>query len=380
MKFFEDIVCQENKTGHIVCGDTYLCQRTAEQTIFVLCDGIGSGVYANIAAITCASRIMELLNTGIPLGSVSEMVADSMHRARKEGIPFSAFSVALILSDGQFTIYTYESPQPLLISNGCATILKSRYYTAGYEVVGEVTGSLNIGDSLILSSDGVTQAGLGHGFAFGIGENGITDWINTFTVNENRLRKLPSYIVSKCSEISGSRHEDDTTLAMIHCRQAKQVTILTGPPSKKSIDKDFAESFIAAQGFKVICGSTTTDIVSRELGIPVETVKLGTSFGSPPEYKIQGVDIATEGAVMLNQVYNILGEPIENLAPDSVVERLCYKITEADVVYFMVGNAVNNAHEMLYFKQVGIRQRRSTVQLITQKLRDMGKLVIEKYF
>lgn len=36
MMFFEDTVLQARKRRHLVCGDFYLCQRTAEASVFIL--------------------------------------------------------------------------------------------------------------------------------------------------------------------------------------------------------------------------------------------------------------------------------------------------------------------------------------------------------
>jgi ferredoxin len=49
-------------------GVPYTIERTFESTFFVLCDGIGSGVYANIAAITCANRMRNSIDPGFPCG------------------------------------------------------------------------------------------------------------------------------------------------------------------------------------------------------------------------------------------------------------------------------------------------------------------------
>ncbi len=369
MKFFEDVVARKIKTGQEVCGDYCLSQRTAEGTLFVLCDGIGSGVYANIAAITCAGRVMELLRRGISARAVSETVASSMHKARKENIPFSAFSLAVIRPNGQFSVYHYEAPPAILMRGGTAEVLSPGFYTAGYEVIGEANGVLDYGDTLILSSDGVTQSGMGHGYGFGIGAEGVAGYINQLGHTDAELGSLPDRIMEHCVRLSGGRCEDDITFAMLRCRPAAELTLLTGPPSRLSADPDYVRDFMEAPGRKV---------VSRETGKKVEVVKPGLSLGSPPEYLLEGIDLATEGAVVLNQAYNILGEPVELLAGKSVVERLCVMLTESDAIHLMVGNAENSAHEALLFKQVGIRLRKKTVGLIAEKLREMGKLVTEK--
>jgi hypothetical protein len=379
VKFFEDIVSQQLKHNQTVCGDVQLCEKGMDGTVFILCDGIGSGVYANIAAISCASRLRELLRTGVSLRVAAELVAASMHKAREAEIPFSAFSVALILSDGHFSVYAYESPEAVAIMNGSAIVLKPVFYTAGYEVVGEVSGVLDTGDSLVLCSDGVTQAGLGRGQGMGIGSQGLAAFINRRAPDEGGIQQLATDVTAMCKELSGGRHEDDTTCAVLHCREASQVTLITGPPAQQSRDADFARDFMAMPGEKLICGSSTAEIVGRELGREVTMRKVGSSFGSPPEYAMEGVSLTTEGAVMLNQVYNILGEPADE-AEDGVVERLCAILTRADVVHFLIGNAGNAAHAARLFKQLGVMPRKRVVRLIMDKLRAMGKLVTEKNY
>jgi hypothetical protein len=336
-------------------------------------------VYANIAAISCASRVQELLHMGVSLRVAAEMVAASMHKARQAEIPFSAFSAAMVLNDGRFSVYTYESPEPICIRNGWAQVLKATFYTAGYEVVGEASGVLEIGDSLLLSSDGVTQAGLGHGHGFGIGAQGVAGFINKQALDAVDIHELPEKILAYCASVSGGRYEDDTTLAALHSREASQLSILTGPPSLPSKDAVYVSDFMAMPGKKVICGSTTTEIVGRELGRAVTLLQAGASFGSPPEYFVEGVDLTTEGAIMLNQVYNILDEPVESFQ-GGIVERVCAMLAAADVVHFFMGGGTNTAHASLLFKQIGIMPRKKTLRLIMEKLQSMGKLVTERQY
>jgi hypothetical protein len=346
----------------------------------VLCDGIGSGIYANIAAISCANRLIELFRTGISLRYACENVADSMHRARKEEIPFSAFSVAKVLNDGQFTVYTYEAPSPILIKDKRAQLLKPHFYTANYEIIGESSGTLAIGDSLVLCSDGATQAGLGNGYFFGIEARGVVDYINCRLSQGSNIFDLPQDIIKMCSRVSGGIYADDTTVAVLQCREAAQLTVLSGPPSVKSKDRVIAERFISAPGIRVVCGSTTADILSRELHKEARLVKGSGSYGAPPEYTMDGVDMVTEGAAMLNQVYNILGENPEQFLEDTATERLCSHMQRADIVTFLVGTAINEAHKALLFKQMGIRPREATIKLISEQLKKMGKLVVEEHF
>ncbi|MCL2045976.1 MAG: SpoIIE family protein phosphatase [Oscillospiraceae bacterium] len=379
MNYVADLLIQKNKTGHMVCGDYSVCERTPNGTYFIVCDGVGSGIYANIAAITCAQRILEHLRLGTSLRKSCEMVASSMHRARMEKVPFAAFSAAMIGPDNHFTVYTYEAPNPVYVQSGRATVLVPRMYTAGYEVIGEHMGKLRLGDYLLLMSDGVTQAGMGRGYLSGIGSEGIADFITRAFRTNDDIETLMEKIIENCAEINGGKYEDDTTLAILHARVPIELTMLTGPPSDKNMDYEYANIVSEAVGRIIVCGSTTMHIVARELNLAFEPLPNKNNPSAPPEFFIEGIDLATEGAITLNQVYNVLGDELLDLERDSSVKRMCMMLQEADIVHMHIGNAVNDAHENLLFKQVGVRVRKTIIGLIADKLRQMGKLVIETY-
>lgn len=380
MLFFDSFYSQNNKNNYIVCGDTCVCERTPERTVFIICDGIGSGVYANISAFASASRINDLLRLGVTPKTACEMVASSMHRARTENIPFAGFSVAILYSNGNFTIYTYESPEPILIKGGFACVLKSVFFTAGYETIGEVNGCLGVGDSLILCSDGVSQAGLGHGFPIGLTQEGTVDFINKEINVGTEIKELPEKISSMCADISGGIFEDDTTVALLTCRKPEILTILTGPPMSKESDKECVKLFLDCDGKKIICGSSTANMFAREANKTVVMLDEETSFFNPPEYVIDGIDLTCEGTLTLNQTYNIIDDDPELNTGTAVAEKVCSMLQAADVINFMVGRSENFAHKELAFRLMGLRLRSSVLELIYEKLKKMGKLVTRRYF
>jgi hypothetical protein len=50
------------------------------------------------------------------------------------------------------------------------------------------------------------------------------------------------------------------------------------------------------------------------------------------------------------------------------------------VIHLIVGTAVNTAHESQVFRQIGVRVRNSAVNLLTEKMGGLGKLIIKKYY
>ncbi len=370
-------ITQASKDNQNVCGDYFLISRTAEYTIFILCDGIGSGIKANIAAIMCANRLLKLIQSGLSLIKACEKVVAMMHKAHTTNVPFAAFSILYILNNGQYTVISYESPPPLLIDEHTAEPLQQRFFSLGYEIVGETTGTLQPGQSIVLISDGVTQAGLGLLKGLGWGIDGLTKYLNRVLKRIDHPQDLITGTLQQAWELSDCRRLDDTSMAVLTCCEATVLNILTGPPAYKKDDEEAVRTFNSNGGYKIICGSSTAEIAARVMNRPIEVIKISPSFSQPPQYSIAGIDVVSEGAVTLNQVYNILEENQENYDPESCVSIIAELMKKADIINFYIGGAKNPSHQQITFKQLGVLPRKTIVKLIIDKLKKMGKTVTE---
>jgi hypothetical protein len=379
-KYIEVILAQSAKKTGRVCGDYVVIDRTPEATTAILADGIGTGVKARVAAVLCSSRLMELIRLGFTLREACRKIVNTMHEARTKDIPFAAFSVCRVLNNGQATIISYEIPSPILINNRLAAYQPNqRFVPMGLEMIGEVNCNLDNGDGIVMVSDGVSQAGLGYQFRMGWGTNGACDFINGCLVRRINVKKVPEEILNKVKEISGTTYGDDTTCLLLVCREAETLNILTGPPGRRANDNEAITKFMERPGKKVVCGSTTSEIVGRELGVPVKNKTISDAFHKPPSYDIEGVDHAFEGAITLNQVYNILEEREERLEKGSSVSELYRLFHNSDTINFVVGTAINPGHQSIVFRQMGIFPREAIVRLLAEKLRKLGKLVNIEY-
>ncbi len=377
-RLYTDLLLKQvNKKHYRECGDQAAIVRTMEHTDFILADGVGSGSYANIAARMCISRMLHLMRSGIPIHKACEKTLTLMHRARSEKVPFAAFNVARIMKNGQLTALSFEAPQPLLIRDGIVQKLRTTHYTLSGEVVSETSVLLKEGDSMVFFTDGVTQAGLGRGQGMGWGTDGFMDLYQKCISGGMSQDDALDLILMKTKALSGNIHGDDTSIALLSLRKASVTNILTGPPANRMDDEIFVKRFLSCDGLKVVCGSTTADMVARVMGRRVRMQKISDAFTAPPEYSIDGIDLVMEGAVTLNQVYNILEEDIQN---DSAgVCKLCLFLRNADIVRLFEGQAVNAAHNDITFKQMGILKRAIIMQLINEKLIKMGKVTkVEK--
>ena len=371
--YIDDMVVSMAKAGKGAAGDFYICQRNESYTDFILCDGIGSGIKAGIAARMCASRISGLLSGGISPRKTAEKIVAYMHGIRDRDMPYSVFLITRILNDGNYTIWGYEMPVPLVLYDtgvGKASVIHGKYSN---EIIYECSGTLKPGSALLMCSDGITQSGMGRGLPMGWTEDGLREWLDRKVQSGNSKRDAANEAFSKALQLSCGA-EDDMTLVLLECRKAVCLDILTGPPAMKNKDRDFAMDFLSGHGWKVVCGSSTMDMLARVTGKKV-SVSGGNTFSKPPEYFMEGIDYAAEGAVTLNQLYNIINEDRSGFDEKSVVTSICELMQDADIIRIYLGDAHNEGHGSIVFRQTGILPREVIVPLIVEKLLSKGKIV-----
>ncbi len=378
--YYEVITEQTSKRPEKPCGDVVGTERNKSSTIHILCDGVGSGIKANIAASMCVARLKELLLNGFSLRHAFTNVAHTMEEARKKDLPCAFFTVARVLNDGVAVILNYEMPESLFIAKRYSTHLRSitqKFYDG---FIGETSCTLDKGEGIILLSDGITQAGLGKGFQNGWGIENVNKFVNDELRKGIELKDLPQKIINQVKKIWKQRCEDDLTVSLIYGRKGRSINLFTGPPIEQANDEEIVNSFISNEGLKIVCGATTAKIVARILNKQLEMDSSFNSAIAPPNYEIEGIDLVTEGAVTLNQLYNIWGESMENLEKNSPVTELYALLNVADKVNLFLGGTRNSAGNDISFKQSGILNREKIIPLLIQKFKEDGKIVSEINF
>lgn len=370
---------QTSKKPDTPCGDVWLAERTTESTTVILADGIGSGVKANICATMAASRLQELLRRGFSLRQAFSSLVRTMHEARGTDLPYAVFSVIRLLNDGEATALTYEMPNPLLLGPQGASIIQQRTFTLESEIIGEANLFLEPGEGLMIMSDGITQAGMGCGLRLGWTSEGVNSFVEDCLNERVPLKHIPQAVHNQARDYWGGTRGDDCSVVLAHCRRGEILNVLTGPPLDRNRDPEFAGLFLGREGRKVVCGATTARIVAKRLGKPLGVDQDTRSAIAPPQYFLDGVDLVTEGAVTLTQVFNILGADPTSFEPDTGVTNLCELLRRADRINFIVGRASNEGHADISFRQRGIIPRTTLVPLLAERLRQDGKLVVVEF-
>lgn len=396
------------------CGDILATIRTNTGTTVICADGIGSGIRAHIAAQMCVSRLRESLNKDISLRKVFTSVATTMQQNRDPKKPFAAFSIARIRSDGNATVFTYDAPLPILVSRQGGTALANRPFPLPGGMAMESNCQLDTGEGILLMSDGITQAGLGYGSNTEWETEGVVRFVNEKIASRIKFSLIPGlihkealarwkgegvgdrsiaavsarrpagssfspYVPDSAHQVTAPRiHKvvgDDCSVVLALCRTGQTVNILTGPPTDREQDNEVIKKFIRLPGLKIVCGGTTAKIVAKYLNVPLAMEPEPMSVIAPPRYAIKGINLVTEGAVTLNQVYNILDEDAEKLNEDSGVTELRLLLGVADKLNIIIGGADNSANDDISFRQRGVLSRKVLIPLLAEKLRQEGKLV-----
>lgn len=372
-------VVQTPKKPGGVCGDAAKSFRTPEATFIIVADGIGSGVKANLYASMAISRLEKLLESGFSLRHAFSSVVSTMHESRGTDMPYAVFTVCKILNNGEATLLAYEMPESIFVGRHSATVLKRRSFTLGHEVISETNLFLEPGEGLLMYSDGITLAGIGGITRLGWPVGEICRFVNDVLVAGEKKPRLGAMIHQRAKELWSQPCGDDCTVAGAFCRPGKVVNIFTGPPETPESDGVAVEAFLALPGLKIVCGATTAQITARHLQRQLQINHADSSLIAPPGYSLEGIDLVTEGAVTLNQLYNILDADPIYFEPDSSVTRLYEAIIDADRINFVLGRGQNAGHADIAFRQQGIMSRLKIVELLTRKLREDGRLVDLRY-
>jgi hypothetical protein len=352
--FIDVDFCRQAKAGQVVAGDVFLSRKIKEEgrIITVLSDGLGSGVKAGVLANLTATMALRYTSSFVDVRQSAKTIMDTLPVCEKRKISYSTFTIVDLDEDGKTRVIEHGNP-PIVLLRGQTPVPIERasltLETWKDRVIYYSEFATQLGDRIVFFSDGVSQSGLGRiGLPLGWGQDRVINFLQREISTENEIssRELSRKLVSEALTNDGRAAKDDITCGAIYYRRPRRLLVITGPPFSKERDGELAELVQNFDGRKVICGGTTAGIVSRLLGRPVTMDLKNLDPEIPPPAVMAGVDLVTEGTVTLAKVSEILergnpGEPArKNPATDLVSLML-----QSDIVEFMVGSRINEAHQ-----------------------------------
>lgn len=370
---------QNYKAGHDCPGDIFLSKRIDAEgrIVCVLADGLGSGIKANVLATLTATMAVKYILSDIDVKTASEIIMSTLPICSERKIGYSTFTIIDIHFDGRVRVIEYDNPPYLLLRDGQKVdIEKSRISVEIADKerrdVWYSSFTAEHGDRAVVYSDGVTQSGMGtNSMPLGWGDSAEQHVISLCKKDLSiSARSLSKNIVRKALINDLKVAKDDITCAAINFRKPRELLVVTGPPLDKRRDEEIAMMIKDYSGKIIICGGTTSNIVSRQLGRPIDVMFSTASENVPPAAKMEGVCLITEGMLTLNAAADILdhsSDP-EKLKPDAAV-KLVRHLLDSDMISFVVGTKINDAHQNPNLP-IELDIRRNLVKRIVNRLNE----------
>ncbi len=371
---FVEVECSQwIKNGQNVCGDAFRSERLPGENrlIATLADGLGSGVKANILATMTATMAQRFSAANRDILKFSRIMSDSLPICQVRKISYSTFTIVDCILEEKARIVEQGNPPFLLIRNGVNVPVERERIGGDSEARAMYAASFvpQCGDRIIICSDGVSQAGIGsRDYAFGWQNEGCRDFVLK-TVREYpeiSARELALLVRNAALAKWPERvARDDISCAVIYFRSPRKALVLSGPPFDQSRDKEYAMLVRSHRGTVVICGGTTAQIVSRELGERVDIDLASANNGLPPASAMPSASLVTEGILTLTRVVQYLKSG--TYPSTDPAGMMVEKLLNSDVINFVIGTKINEAHQDPTLP-VDLEMRRNIVKSLKQVL------------
>lgn len=346
--FYEWGTRQLRKRSEELCGDSITVSRRADSVTLALSDGLGSGVKANILATLTTRIAMHLLENELPLAEVVETLGKTLPVCQVRKLAYSTFALAQFFREGRARIVEFDTPAVILLRERRHLPLPSHERVIGGKTIRESVVDLEVGDWVVFVSDGVLNAGIGGAYPLGWGWDQTARYLEGHAHPELSAQDLAEKLAETVSELYAGAPGDDVTIAVIKVRHKLVATVLTGPPASPENDEDILDRFVKLHGLHVVCGGTTAKIVSRHLGQPLDVDLATMTPDVPPLARLHNVDLVTEGILTLTRANELLraGAKKETVRfRTDGASALVRVLLDVDHVHFLVGLAVNPAHQ-----------------------------------
>ena len=347
--------------------------------MFVLSDGLGSGVKANILSTLTATILGTMLSRGIPLDECIATVATTLPVCRTRKLAYSTFTV-LQIERGTAYLAQYCNPPAILLRRGRNLDYARDVHFIGEKEILESHVPLATGDILVLMSDGVANAGVGKLAPNGWRREELVAFLERLDTAGLSAAHIAAQIIDCCRTLSEESLDDDASVLVVKLRERSVVNLLVGPPENKEDDNRILKLFFAKAGIRVVCGGSTAQAVSKYQGKPITVVEESDTAEIPAMSRMENVDYVTEGVITLKKVLELcrgcLADPLALLEfsrkkdAASVLARLFVETATDINIYF--GMAANEAHEGTGFD---FQVKLALIRQLEECLRELRKNV-----
>ncbi len=377
-----------NKHGEQLCGDHVELVEPDESTVvFVLADGLGSGVKASILSTLTSKIISTMMANFMSLEECVSAVAATLPICEVRKVAYSTFTIIRVTDNKEAEIIQYDNPQVIMLRDGKNFDYPKTISQIDGKTIYRSKIALKLDDTFIATSDGAVYAGVGKSLNFGWQRDNIIEYMEKVYDREYTAKALASLLLDECVRLYGGSPGDDTTVGVIKIREREQVNLMIGPPSDPADLNKMMTLFFSKGGRHIVCGGTTSTLTGQFLGKPVIPCLDYISPDVPPMAKIEGVDIVTEGVITISKVLDYAKDYLsDNKLYDewsifddgaSQIARMLFE--SATDINFYVGRAINAAHQNPNLP-ITFNIKMQLVDELSQCLKKMGKKIKVSYF
>ena len=374
-----------NKFGEELCGDNVAVTKKGDYTTLVLADGLGSGVRANILSTLTSKILTTMVSNDIPIEDCVETIVETLPVLKNRGVAYSTFSVVHLNNKGKGFLFEFDNPRYILIRNGKYVELESKIMSILDKKIYVTELELLKDDFIVLMSDGVPMAGAGVTLNYGWQREDIISYLEENVQSCMSARCVANILASASEDLYLHEPHDDTTVAAVKFKEHVVASVLIGPPARIEDENRWMMDFFACDGYKIVCGGTTSKIVAAHLGETLRMENNSSDKEVPPIGYIKGVDLVTEGVLTLSKLLELVKIYVRN---DSNIPKTFnnndgaslladYLLEKSTTIRFLVGKAMNDAYDSLEFD--GMLKFKLVEELATI-LRSIGKIVTIKYY
>lgn len=376
------------KHGETLCGDHFESVVDEDNNqIFVLADGLGSGVKASILATLTSKIIATMIANKCEITDCIETVMKTLPICKEREIAYSTFTLLKFNQNNEVEIVQYDNPTIILLRNNeYYDYYKTEIYFDNKRIFHSKI-KLRYGDCFTVFSDGCLYAGVGRELNFGWQRENIINYVKEINAKGYNSKTLAKLLIDKCNDLYQYSPGDDCSCLFVRVKERESVNLLIGPPKNRFDNDRMLDLFFSKSGKRVVCGGTTSQLVAKYLNKDL-VVSLDYSNPSiPPMARIDGVDLVSEGVITINQVlayakdflgdnkFYIVWSKKDDAA--SVLTRIL--IQDATDINFYVGTAINPAHQNSDLP-ISFSIKMQLVEELKTCLEKMGKMVNVSYF
>ncbi len=375
------------KNGEELCGDNVETIKNEDGYVVVLADGLGSGVKANILSTLTTSITSKLIKEKVSIHEIVRTLADTLPVCKTRDLAYSTFSILKMNHYGEVDLFEYDNPKAILLKSECSEIFE--YTRNMIEIEGrDIAVShfvLRPGDKLFLISDGIVHAGIGSTLNFGWQRKNVSQYLKDIG-EKSHITKITNELMKVCKHMYDGKPGDDATAVGIQVSQSRPLNIMVGPPQDRNKDEEVVARFIGSEGKKVICGGTTSNIVSRVTGKEICTNLEYFDVNIPPSGYMRGIELVTEGLLTLTKCVQILKESKVSKTVDSFYDKkdaaslLAQLMTDyATTIKMYIGRAENPSYRGV-ISTLDCDRKSKVIDELVQLLSDMDKRVYVEYY